>query len=105
MNFLISKYYNKVINSKLIKNYKYFLNKNDFISLNYFYWLYQAEYNFLIDGYCLKFFYGNNFMSSFILFNNIKNIKINQIFFLNNPFIFFLKKKIILKNKKKIYII
>jgi hypothetical protein len=37
MNFLISKYFNKVTNSKLIKNYKYFLNKNDFISLNYFY--------------------------------------------------------------------
>jgi len=105
-NFLINKYQNKVINSKLIKNYRYFIEVNDFISLNYFYWLYQMEYNFSVEGYSLKFFFGNNSMSSFILYNNIKNIRINQIFFFNNPFIFFIKKKNnILKKKKKIYIL
>lgn len=36
-NFLMNKYLNKVINSKLIKNYRYFIEVNDFIYLNYFY--------------------------------------------------------------------
>ena len=104
--FLIYKYSNKLINSKLIKNYKYFINVNDFLFFNYFYWLYQNEYSFSMEGQCKKFFFCNNLMPSFFLYNNIKNIEVNQIFFLNNPFIFFLRKKnIILKRKKKIYIL
>lgn len=103
--FLINKYFNKIINEKLLKNYKYFLNIYDFIFFNYFYWLYFEQYDFFIEGHCMKIFFGKNNMSSFLLYSNIKNIKINQIFFFNNPFIFFLKKKnISLKKRKKIFI-
>jgi hypothetical protein len=102
---LINKYFNKIINKKLINNYKCFLNIYDFIHFNYFYWLYQDQYDFFIEGYCVKVILGKNNMSSFMLFSNIKNIKINQIFFFNNPFIFFFKKKnISLKRRKKIFV-
>ena len=44
-------------------------------------------------------------MYSFMLYNNIKNVKINQLFFLNDPYIFFMKKRInVMKNKKKIFL-
>lgn len=103
--FLIDKYFNKIINKKLSKNYKYFCNIYDFIYFNYFYWLYQDQYDFFIDGHCVRVFLGKNNMSGFVLYSNIKNIKINQIFFFNNPFIFFLKKKnISLKKRKKIFV-
>jgi len=93
INFIIDKHLNKFLNKKLILNYKNFINRKDFLYFNYFYWLYKEEYKYPMEGYCMKFFFKKNIMSSFILYSNIKNIKINQIIFLNNPFIFFLKKK------------
>jgi len=105
-NFLINKYFLKVINGKLLKNYKYFFKFNDYIYFSYFYWLYQAEYKFSMDGLCIKYKVGQNNMLSFVLYNNIKNIKLNQLFFLNNPFIFFFKRKNVrIKKKKVIYIL
>ncbi len=104
INFIIDKHLNKFLNKKLILNYKNFINRKDFLYFNYFYWLYKEEYKYPMEGYCMKFFFKKNIMSSFILYSNIKNIKINQIIFLNNPFIFFLKKKKMKFQKKDIFL-
>ena len=105
MQNLIQQYFNKYTHNSIINNYKVFLNKDDFISFNYFSWLYKNIYNYNVQGYCLKVYYGNNRMYSFMLYNNIKNVKINQLFFLNDPYIFFMKKRInVMKNKKKIFL-
>lgn len=106
INFIIDKHLKLTMNKKLIKNYKNFINRKDFIYFNYFYWLYKEEYKYSIDGYCMKFSFKYNLMSNILLYSNIKNIKINQIIFLNNPFIFFLKKKKrIFEKKRYIYIL
>lgn len=100
-SFLLHKYISKIINGRLVKHYRYRLNLNDSIFFSYFYWLYQKDYKFNSEGICFRLNYGLNGMASFVIYNNIKNIKFNQLYFLNNPFIFFIKKRVILKKKQK----
>lgn len=105
-NFILKKHVAKLINAQLLKNYLYFFNVNDYLYFSYFYWIYEFEYVFSMEGLCIKWKTGNSNIFSFILHDDSHGVKLNQLFFLNNPSIVFLKKKHArIKKRKVIYIL
>ena len=106
MNKKIKNYLNRSLLNKISKNYRYFINFQNDISLKYFFWLNNELFFYENKGFCIKKKKWENFhVDSFVLYYYLRNMKINQLFFTSNPFIFFLKKKSSEKKNKKIFLL
>lgn len=106
MHSKINNYLQKTTFNIISKNYRFFININNELSLKYFFWLNSEIFLYENNGFCIKkkknFFFH---MDSFVLFNFLRNMKINQLFFTNSPFIFFIKKKYSDKKNKRVFLL
>lgn len=106
MNLKIVNYLKKTLHYNISKNYRYFINSQIDISIQYFFWLNNEIFVYNNNGFCIKKNKKENFhMDSFILFYFLRNMRVNQLFFTNVPFIFLLKKKYSEKKNKKIFLL
>ena len=99
-------YSKKLFVSYLSNYYKSFIIKTNLIYINYFYWYLGTIYTRSVEGLCVKYnLKHNNIMQSFILYYKYKNVKINQLYFINSPFNLFLKCKLARFRNYKLYIL
>lgn len=106
MNKLIKKILNKSFVQLLSKEYRFFINVNYELTLSYFFWLNTECLSYTTNGFCIKKNTKTGFhMDSFVVYLYLRNMKVNQLFFTNSPFLFFLKKKKVAKLLKRIFLL
>lgn len=89
---------------RLLYYYHEFIKLNNIIYVNYFYWLYNEIFKFNVFGLCIKVRKNFSNLPAFLIFYKCKGVKINQLYFINSPFVYLYKKKLT-NIKKKIYLI
>lgn len=102
----IKLYIYKNLFSKIIKNYKLFIDIKKDILIKYFFWLNNENFLYVNKGFCIKIKWKKNLnMDNFVLYYYLRNMQINQLFFFSSPFIFLIKKKNSDKKNKKIFLL
>lgn len=96
----------KTLHGKLLRKLKNSIKKSSAILVHYYYWLYFELYQFKVNGYILsiknKYIFN---LLSFLLFYKIKNISINQLYFITSPFIIGIEKQNRIQKLKGFYIL
>lgn len=106
MQFKIQRYLQKTVSNRIAKNYRYFITGHCNLAVSYFFWLNIENYAYTNVGYCVKKAYKKHYhMDSFIVYYFLRNMRINQFFFTNLPFLFLLKKRFSEQKNQKVFLL